>query len=143
MATITRTFTVDTAPAPVLAYLADFSNAVAWDPGTQSCTRLGDGPIEVGTQWHNVSKIMGVSTDLTYTLRELTDEQVVLVGENDSATSTDHLTVRPAGTGSEITYKAVIEMKGLAKLSAPVMKLVFEKIAGEVVSNLTRELSTS
>lgn len=140
MPSVTRTFTVRPAPAAVIDYLKDFANAEEWDPGTESCTRVGDGPVAVGSRWHNVSKIAGVTTELDYELTELTDSRVVLVGRNDSATSTDTITVLPSGEGSEITYHADLDMHGLANLAAPAMKLVFEKLADDTEEQLTRAL---
>ncbi|GGM91017.1 polyketide cyclase [Terrabacter tumescens] len=140
MPSVTRSFTVRPAPAAVIDYLKDFANAEEWDPGTESCTRVGDGPVAVGSRWHNVSKIAGVTTELDYELTELTDSRVVLVGRNDSATSTDTITVLPSGEGSEITYHADLDMHGLANLAAPAMKLVFEKLANDTEEQLTRVL---
>lgn len=143
MPTVTRTFTVTPPPERILPYLADFANAEEWDPGTESCTRIGAGPVEPGAQWHNVSKIMGVSTELTYTLREVSSDRVVLVGENDSAESTDTIVVVPgAEGGSEITYTADLEMKGAAKLAAPAMKLVFEKLGNDTEEQLSQVLNS-
>ena len=139
--TVTRTFAVDPAPATVIDYLRDFAHAEEWDPGTERCTRTDSGPIEPGATWHNVSKIAGVSTELDYTLTELTSDKIVLVGKNDTATSTDTITVRPAGTGSAITYRADIEMHGAAKLATPVVKLVFEKIGSETEEQMTQVLN--
>ena len=142
MPSVTRSFTVHPAPAVVIDYLKDFANAEEWDPGTESCTRVDDGPIAVGARWHNVSKIAGVTTELDYELTELTDTRIVLVGRNDSATSTDTITVLPSGEGSEITYHADLDMHGLANLAAPAMKLVFEKLANETEEQLTRALES-
>lgn len=141
MTSVSRTFPVTAAPHVVVAYLADFCNATEWDPGTESCTRNDSGPIAVGASWHNVSKIAGVSTELTYTLAELDSDKIVLVGRNDSATSTDTITVRPDGDGSEITYRADLDMHGVAKLATPAMKLVFEKLAGDTEKQMTEVLN--
>jgi carbon monoxide dehydrogenase subunit G len=142
MPTVTRTFTVTPAPQVVLDYLADFSHAEQWDPGTESCTRNDDGPVRVGSTWHNVSKIAGVSTELTYTLEELTSDRVRFVGRNDTATSTDTISVTPAEAGSEITYRADLEFSGAAKLGAPIAKLVFEKIGNDTEKQLTEVLDS-
>ncbi len=109
-----------------------------------SCTRLDDGPIRVGSRFHNESKIAGVSTELTYELVTLDADKVVLRGENDSATSTDTISVveLPRGAGSEITYEAVIEAKGLGKLAEPLMKLVFERIGSETEEKMTEVLNS-
>lgn len=141
MTIVTRTFAVDAPPAAVIDYLRDFAHAEEWDPGTERCTRTDSGPIQPGATWHNVSKIAGVSTELDYTLTELTADTIVLVGKNDTATSTDTITVRPDGPGSEITYRADIEMHGAAKLAAPMIKVVFEKIGRDTEKQMTEVLN--
>jgi carbon monoxide dehydrogenase subunit G len=144
MTTVNRTFDVRPQPSVVIDYLKDFSNAEEWDPGTESCIRTdGTGPVQVGSTWHNTSKIAGVSTELDYTLERLTDDTIVLVGRNDTATSTDTITVVPSpdGPGSRITYEANIEMKGAAKLADPIMKVVFEKIGSDTEDDMTTVLN--
>lgn len=140
---MSRTFTVKPTPEVVVDYLADFTHAEEWDPGTESCTRLDSGPVRVGSRFHNESKIAGVSTELVYELVTLDADKVVLRGENDSATSTDTITVveLPRGAGSEITYEAVIEAKGIGKLAEPLMKLVFERIGSETEKKMTEVLN--
>ena len=142
MTTVTRTFTVTPAPSVVLDYLKDFSHAEEWDPGTESCTRNDAGPVQVGSTWHNVSKIAGVSTELTYELTRLDDEGLQFVGTNETARSTDTITVRPHAAGSEVTYEAVIEMSGAAKLASPVVKLVFEKVGNDTEDDMVRVLDS-
>ena len=142
MATVTRTFTVTPAPDVVVDYLKDFSNAEAWDPGTESCRRLDANPVKVGSRFHNESKIAGVSTELEYTLRELEPDKIVFVGENDSVTSTDTITVAPHEGGSEITYEANIDPKGTAgKLADPIMKLLFERVGTKTEKQMTEVLN--
>ena len=100
MPSVQRTFSVTLLPTDVIAYLKDFANAVEWDPGTQSCTQSGSGPVEVGTTWHNVSKVAGFTTELEYELAELTDRGVVFVGRNQGATATDTISVLPSPRGA-------------------------------------------
>lgn len=140
---MSRTFDVRPEPAVVVDYLKDFSNAEEWDPGTESCDRIDAGPVQVGSTWHNVSKIAGVSTELLYTLQELSDDTIVLVGANDSARSIDTITVvpNPDGAGSRVTYEAVIELKGAAKIADPIMKIVFEKIGSDTEDDMTTVLN--
>lgn len=142
MTTVKRTFTVAPPPAVVLDYLQDFSHAEEWDPGTERCTPETPGPVQVGSRWHNESKIAGVSTELTYELTTLTDSEVAFRGENDSATTTDTITVLPHESGSEITYHAEIEAKGTAgKLADPIMKLLFERIGTKTEDQMTEVLN--
>ena len=141
MVAVSRTFVVNKPVSTVLAYLADFSNAEQWDPGTQSCTQIGTGPVQVGTSWKNVSKIAGVTTEIEYTLEALDADRVLLVGRNETATSTDSITVKPHAEGSEITYDAKLEFKGLAKLGAPVVRLVFEHLANETEKGIQKAVA--
>ncbi len=143
MTTVSRTFDVHPEPAVVVGYLKDFSNAEEWDPGTESCTRTDTGPVAVGSTWHNVSKIAGVSTELDYRLEQLSEDTIVFKGHNETATSTDTITVvnNPEGAGSRVTYEANIEMKGAAKLAAPVMKLVFEKVGNDTEDDMVDVLN--
>jgi carbon monoxide dehydrogenase subunit G len=141
MPNVSRTFSVQQTPDRVIDYLKDFSNAEAWDPGTQTCTRSDSGPIRVGSTWHNVSKIVGVTGELTYTLNELSNRTLVFVGTNDSSTSTDTITVDASGAGSVITYHADLEMKGPAKLLSPAMKIIFEKVANDTEKQMTAVLN--
>lgn len=141
MITVTRTFTVDVAPEIVIDYLKDFGHAEEWDPGTESCRRSDLGPIEVGATWHNVSTIAGVTTELTYRLEKLTGEEIVLIGRNERATSIDTITVRPSGAGSQITYRADIDLSGPARWAAPVVKMIFEKAGNDTRKQLGEALN--
>ncbi|MDQ3402073.1 MAG: SRPBCC family protein [Actinomycetota bacterium] len=144
MVDVTRTFTVNQSGDAVLEYLRDFSRAEEWDPGTVSCTRLDSGPVAVGSRWRNVSKFLGKETELRYELTRLEADRVQFVGKNDTATSTDDISVKPGaapGTTS-ITYHAHIEFHGLAKLAGPVAKVAFEKLGNETEENLVRILGT-
>jgi carbon monoxide dehydrogenase subunit G len=141
MPTVIRKITAPVPPDQVINYLKDFAHAEEWDAGTQQCTRNDAGPIEPGASWHNVSKIFGLTVELTYTLDEVSDDTLVFVGTNRSSTSRDTITVGAAGRGSEVTYRADLSMRGPAKLLNPVMKLVFEKLASDTEKQLSKALN--
>ncbi|CAH0220871.1 SRPBCC family protein [Rhodococcoides fascians] len=142
MVDVTRTFTAAVALDKAAAFLRDFSNASAWDPGTESCTQVSDGPVAVGTQWHNVSKLFGVATELTYTLVTDEPDHVVLEGKNKTATSVDDITLTAEGPAStRIDYHAHVEFNGAAKVAGPFLKAGFEaKVAPETVEKMTAAL---
>jgi carbon monoxide dehydrogenase subunit G len=141
MITITRTFTVAVGVEAVLAYLKDFGNAGGGDAATRRTTRADDGPLTVGATWHHTSRILGVTTELTYTLQAVEGDRLVFVGRSEGATSTDTITVRPVAGGSEVTYHVDLEMHGLAKLATPVMRIEFEKLGDETAARLTDALN--
>lgn len=142
MVDVTRTFTAAVALDKAAAFLRDFSNASTWDPGTESCTQVSDGPVAVGTQWHNVSKLFGVTTELTYTLVTDEPDHVVLEGRNKTATSVDDITLTAEGPAStRIDYHAHVEFNGAAKVAGPFLKAGFEaKVAPETVKKMTAAL---
>lgn len=142
MIRVTRTFTVDKPVDEVVGYLADFSNAVDWDPGTQSCERQDAGPVHVGSTWRNVSKFLGRETVLNYRLEALRPGHITLIGSNKTATSTDDITVRDASPdGSEVTYRASIKLNGLARLGEPVAKAAMERLGDAVVTQMQQAVA--
>lgn len=141
MTVVMRAFVVTAAPAVVLDYLRDFGHTTEWDPATRRTTRIGSGPIEVGATWHNESKVLGRTTELTYCLVAAESDRLVFTGRNEGATSTDTITVRPVAGGAEVTYHADLELHGLAKLATPVMRIELEKLGNEVATRLTEVLN--
>ena len=138
MVSVQRTFQVDQPLELVVSYLKDFARAEAWDPGTRSCLRDdGEGPIAVGTTWHNVSEFRGRETELEYRLAVLEPQHLTFVGQNKTATSTDDLTFEPSATGTTITYHAQIEFHGLAKLAGPFLQSEFERLGDETQKQMT------
>lgn len=142
MVDVERTFTVDRPVEAVVEYLKDFANAERWDPGTVTCTRTDGGPVQVGSRWHDVSKFKGKETELDYRLERLEPNRLTFVGENKTATSTDDLTLRPAGSGTEIAYHAHIVFHGLAKVADPFLKSEFEKLGDDVVVSMTEAVES-
>jgi carbon monoxide dehydrogenase subunit G len=139
---VERTFTVASSPEGVVEYLRDFARTEQWDPGTVSCTRLDDGPVEVGSRWRNVSSFLGRKTELVYELTRDDPDGLRFVGRNDTATSTDDISITAGASPgtTRIGYHAHVEFNGLAKFGAPVAKLALEKLGTETERNLIRVL---
>ena len=70
-------------------------------------------------------------------------DRVVLVGRNDTATSTETIEVAHQGAGSVITYTNDVHFNGAAKLAAPAAKLVFEKLGNDTERQLVRNAQHS
>ncbi|HEY0002944.1 MAG TPA: SRPBCC family protein [Actinoplanes sp.] len=136
-----RTLAVAAGPAAVLGYLKDFANTPHWDPAAQQTTRNDAGPVIPGSTWHHVCKIFGVTAELTYTLITADPFGLLFHGRNEGATCTDTIALRPAGPGTEVTYRVELELHGLAKLATPVLKIEFEKLGTESVARLTTALN--
>ena len=141
MIVVERTLAVTAAPGPVLGYLTDFGHTAEWDPAVQRADRNDAGPLQPGANWHQVAKILGVTTELTCTLVTAEPGRLVFHGRNEGATRTDTVTVRHTATGSEVTYRVELEMHGLAKLATPVLKMEFEKLGTASAAALTGALN--
>ena len=138
---VARTVLV-TAPVDVVVdYLKDFGNAGQWDPAARRTTRTDAGPVAVGSRWHHEITVLGVRTELTYTLAAADDCRLLFVGRNESATATATVTVRPAGDATEVTYRVDLEMHGLAKLATPVLRTEAEKLGDATAGRLTEVLN--
>jgi hypothetical protein len=141
MIVVERTFTVETSPAAALAYLIDFGNTQEWDRAAQQTVRHGSGPVGPGATWRQAFRILGITTELTWTLIEATGERLVFHGRNEGATCVETVFVRPAPGGTEVNYRVELEMHGLAKLASPVMRIEFEKLGTESAAGLSTALN--
>lgn len=140
MPSVQRVFTTTATPEAVFAYLADFTNAEEWDPGTVECTRSG-GDGGVGTTYHNVSEFMGRKTELEYTAEELDQPRFVhFIGRNEQFTGHDRIALAPSGEGTEVTYDADFEFSGLSKLASPAVALYLPKLADKTVDQMRESL---
>ncbi len=138
MVQVARTFTVDRDRAKVVEYMRDFTNATQWDPGSLDNVQTSDGPVALGTVWHNTSKLVGVTTELDYTLVRDDADRLRFEGTNKTAVTSDDLTFTDAqGGGTEIVYRANVSLNGAAKVVEPIMWLVFQQIAGKTVKQIT------
>lgn len=133
---VERVMTLDHPLPDVVGFLADFSNAELWDPGTITCERVGTGGPEVGTEWHNVSQFWGRRTELRYRLDRFDADHLTFVGRNKTATSTDDMRFEERDGRTQLTYRARVEFNGLARLATPLLKREFDRLGDEVVERL-------
>ncbi|MFD6027926.1 SRPBCC family protein [Streptomyces griseoluteus] len=144
MVHVQRSFTVPRPLPAVNAYLADFANAVDWDPGTRECDRTnGAGTPAEGATWHNVSEFRGRSTELEYRLDHRSEDRLTFTGTNKTATSTDDITLRPTPDGTEITYDATIRFHGLARLADPFLRSEFERLGDEITRTMPKAIESA
>jgi carbon monoxide dehydrogenase subunit G len=125
----------------VFDFLSDFTTTVQWDPGTVTTVRLhGNGGI--GATYVNTTKFLGKETHLTYVVEELTDRKLIrLRGENDTVTSVDTMSFRRVGSGTEVSYRAEFEFKGLSRLIAPLLKPALERLGNQAEAGMRTALN--
>ncbi|MFF9147424.1 SRPBCC family protein [Streptomyces sp. NPDC014861] len=136
MISVERVLVVGLPLPEFVAYLEDFTQAEEWDPGTESCVRLDEGPVRVGSRWRNRSVFRGRTSELEYRLDVRESARLVFIGENKTVTAVDDLRFEPEGNGTRLTYRASLTFKGIAKLATPFLRSEFERLADGVATRL-------
>ncbi len=113
----------------VFDYMADFTNAEKWDPGTKSSKQLDSGKIGVGAQFELMVEFNGNVSPFTYRITEYErPTRVVVEAETDSVKLVDTMTTTADGEGSVLKYDARMDLKGLVKLTTPIMAIIFNRL---------------
>lgn len=142
MIVVERSLAVRVPPPVALGYLTDFGNTAVWDPAVRESVRHGAGPIVPGVSWRQVCRLLGITTELTYTLVGAEPGRLMFHGRNEGATCVDTAVVRAAPTGSLVVYRVELEMHGLAKLASRLIKMEFEKVGNRGAAALTQALNS-
>jgi hypothetical protein len=96
--------------------------------------------VAVGSKFHAVAEFRGKQQPIDYEVTEMSADRIVLRGENRTVISVDTISVKPVGSGSEVTYKAEFTLKGLAKLATPVVAPMFEKLGDPAADGMKTTL---
>ena len=123
------------------AFVADFANAMRWDPGVATSERIDAGPIRVGARYRLGVRVGGRVAPMQYEITHLEpSRRVVLAGEGAGVSATDDIRFTPTGTGTTIDYTADIRLVGLRRLLAPFAGGAFRKLAGDARAGMQRAL---
>ncbi|MFD7534747.1 SRPBCC family protein [Streptomyces sp. NPDC059819] len=117
--------------------MADFGTTPEWDSGTETCTRLDDGPLAMGARLRNIPRFGGRRTKLEFRLDRYEPQELVFVGRNRTVTATGVITLHPADERhTVVAYRAQLRFQGLARLATPIWRAEFERLAGVVALKL-------
>jgi len=124
------------------AFIADFANNPAWDPGTAAARRLDSGPVGVGSTYELDVRMGGRTMPMTYriTVHE-PDQRVELHGLGSSVRARDD--IRFVGTtagGTRIDYVADIELTGWMRLLTPFVGGQLRRIGEQARDGMQRAL---
>jgi hypothetical protein len=141
MATYTDMISSPRTPEEVFDYMALFSNVAEWDPtAAEASQTAGKGPGE-GARFHVLVRWLGREIPLEYeTVVYERPHHLVLRAENATTVSEDTMTVRPAGSGSEMTYEARLILKGAMRFVDPLFGLAFRRLGDNAAAGLRRVL---
>lgn len=143
MASYSATVTSPHPPEQVFLYLADFRSVAEWDPSIRSCEHTNSiGPLAVGAVFRVSTQVAGRDVVIDYETKELeAPRKIFLRGENSSLVSLDTISIEMAPDGgSNVTYDAVIELKGALKLADPLLDLGFQRLGNQARDGLAQKL---
>ena len=121
--------------------MADFSNAREWDPSVVGASAVTEGPVREGSEFDLHIRTGRRVADFRYRLVKLEPRSATLRAETARFTSIDTITVREAGSGSEITYDAYLTAKGVLRLANPLIGLAFRRLGDAARDRLRLVLS--
>lgn len=130
--TIESTLTAEDA----YAYMADFSNALEWDPSVTEAHRSGDNAFDL------VAKFGGKGVPLHYeVVSSDPPRSLVLEARKPKFTSRDTITVAPAPGGSTVHYDARLDFTGLGRMFDPLMQLLFNRTGAKAAAGMRAALN--
>ncbi|GAB3587373.1 SRPBCC family protein [Calidifontibacter terrae] len=139
MPSVRRTVRTTAATAAVYAYLADFTNASQWDAGTVSCD-LTSGDGGPGTVYRNVSRFLGRTVTLDYTVQRAEPPVFEIVGRTGGTTSHDTITVSADGDSTLVDYLADFTFTGPARLLGFALRPALNRLADRTEQTLRTAL---
>ena len=142
MARYVTTIESKLSPAEAFAYMADFSNALHWDPSVVEASRSATGAVGNGSTFDLVVKFGGRKLPMRYEIVSYDEPRVVVIeAQQPSFTSRDTITVAPIGDGSTVHYDALLEFKGHGRMLDPIMQLIFNRTGDKAAAGMRAALN--
>lgn len=123
------------------AFIADFANSSAWDPGVATSERIDDGPVGLGARYRLGVRMRGKVVPMEYRITSYEPPtRVVLTGEGSGVSAVDEIRFEPTATGTAIDYTADIRLGGWMRLIQPFVGGAFEKVAKDALGGMQQAL---
>jgi carbon monoxide dehydrogenase subunit G len=123
------------------AFVADFANAMRWDPGVATSERIDDGPVRVGARFRLGIRRGGRVLPMEYTVTAFEPpRRVVLAGTGSGVVAVDDIRFEATPRGTRIDYMADIRLRGLLRLAQPFAGGSFRRIARDAREGMQRAL---
>ena len=123
------------------AFISDFANSAAWDPGTATSERIDPGPVGVGARYRLGVRMRGAVAPMEYRITTFdAPRRVVLAGAGSGVRATDDISFDATVGGTRIEYVAEIHLTGWKRILEPLLGGSFAKIAREARDGMERTL---
>ena len=141
MAQLKETRRVAASVEEAFDYTADFNNIQNWDPGVAASRRVDEGELEVGSTFDLMVLFGSRQAPMTYTITHYEPHQrVVLEGTGKTLTAIDDIRFAAVAGGTEISYTADLEFKGLMRFVAPFIGGTLDKVGKKALDGLATKL---
>lgn len=131
-------------PLPIdetFTFIADFANAMRWDPGVATSERIDDGPVGLGARYRLGVRMSGRVVPMEYRITAFDPpHRVVLTGEGSGISAVDEILFAAVTDGTAIDYTADIKLHGLLGLIQPLLGRAFAKVASDALGGMKRAL---
>ena len=143
MARYVTTIESTLSPAEAFAYMADFSNALHWDPSVVEASRSTGGPVGEGSAFDLVVKFGGRRLAMKYELVAYDEPHSFMVeSRQKSFISRDTVTVAPAGVGAHGSLRRGTGVQRRpAGLLDPIMQLLFNRTGAKAAAGMRAALN--
>lgn len=132
-------------PERAFAFLSEFENTSTWDPGTPVVEKRSEGPAAVGHRYHAEAEFRGERRPIEYEIEELRPGHIRLRGENKTLVAFDSMDVVPSTSipgGSDVTYTAEFDLKGVLKIAQPVLRPAFDALRDPALNGMKGKLDS-
>jgi hypothetical protein len=143
MAHVQRRIDVDAPPDRAFAYLARFSNAAEWDPGTSRARMVTAEPVQVGSEFELLVRAFGRDSWWRYRIVEHdpASRRVALQAETSVVRADDTITVEARADGSTVVYDAELRLRGPLRVLDPLLTSAFRRIVDRGADGIQRALA--
>lgn len=121
----------------IFTYMNDITNRPSYIPMLQEVILLDEGPIQVGSRYVEVATIAGRELKTTYQVLELNAPHKIRVQTVKSVFPIEAtLLFEEQGAGTLLTMQLGIQLKGIYKLGAPVVRGIVQQQAVDILGRL-------
>ena len=142
MVKVERNITVTATIKEAFDFVADFRNLPKWNPNDESVELLTEGPLRLGSEFRIATSINDRKMILNYIIAEWGPPlRATYVTESKLFNATDYINFSANQFGTELTYSADFEFKGILKLIGPIyFKPILNNLFSENIANLKNHL---
>ena len=132
---------VDAPLEDAFAFVGDFVNSAAWDPGVADARNVTGEPVGVGTRYDLTVLFGDRRLPMTYEVTVFDPpNRVVLRGTGSTVDAVDDIRFDPTARGTRIRYVADLRLKGIFRVVEPLMRSRFRDTGDRAIVGMKRAL---